>query len=489
MMKYPVYDNFMEPVPLNVFTTPDPEADMPLPVQIYRDLLHAIRHHRLPAGAQLPSSRSAAAGLGVSRTTINTAYDMLRAEGAVHVRPGAAPVIAALPASRGGAAPARDVRLSARADGFRDPRLHPRAGLLSPGEPDETLFPRDQWAMALRRAARRDLGPMGRYGFCWGAPELRDVLARRLAVDRGVRADPDQILITPGTQSSLMMASMVLADPGDVAALENPGYLGARRALEGAGLTVRPIPVDGAGADWSAATAAHGARLIYVSPSSHYPMGARLSLARRLDLVQAARRTGAVILEDDYDSEFLWRGREIAALQSHAPDGEVVFMGSVSKVLLPGLRLGWMVLPKGMVDAMRGAQRTMGALANIHAQIALAEMIETGQYRAQARRLAKAYGSRSAALSAALRARFGDALRVHDPDGGLQLCVEFPALRDDVAIVNRLAEHGFGPTPLSYYDLGGARRGMVIGLAGVTPDVTARFCDALSRAMAAGSSG
>lgn len=471
----------MLPVQLSNLTNPDPALAEPMPVQIYRDLLSAIRDGRLADGARLPSSRAAAQALGLSRTTLNTAYDLLRAEGVLTVRQGAAPRVTA-PQMQAAPEPGRGPPLSARGQGFaNNPRSASYAtaqGVMTPGVPDETLFPRDEWAVALRRAGRGMHGDISAYGEPHGIAALRKILAERLAADRGLRADPGRILITTSTQSSVSLLALTLSDPGDVAAMEDPGYLGARAAFTMAGLNIRPLPIDAEGVRVDAVPPE--ARLIYVSPSNQYPLGVRLSLHRRMELIERARAQRAMILEDDYGSEFLWRGREIATLAAHGP-GEVAYLGSAAKVLMPALRIGWMVVPDDLVDPLRAAQRNLGITANLHAQLALADFMGSGRYRTHLRRIARAYEARGQALTKALEGLPG--LTVRAPDGGVQLAAVFDPPRDELPVMQALAAKGFRPARLSAMSETGLT-GLVIGFADATPARISRFRDVLADALA-----
>lgn len=468
----------MEPVLLNALTTPSPERQEPLAVQLYRDLLAAIVAGRLPSG-RLPSSRAAAGALGLSRNTVNTAYDLLRADGAVTISPGAAPkVVEALVPRAQAANRAADLGLSPRgqlwADSSRD-RDH--AAVMSPGQPDEGLFPRDEWARLLRRAARQSLGAAFGYPHYSGLPRLKTVLARRLAADRGMVLSPDQILITPGTQASLTLIALTLASPGDCALIEDPVYGGARAAFAGAGLTLAPLPVDREGAD---PTGAPRARLIYLTPANQYPLGHRLSVLRRRALIAHATRHNSVLIEDDYDSEFLWHGREIAALQGQAPE-RTITLGTLSKALMPGLRLGWIVAPPNLAGPLAAAQRALGLASNVHAQAALADLIDSGRYRAHLARIAARYGERGRTLAAAVRALSG--VRADNPEGGVQLAIHLPE-GAETACLAALHRAGFGTAALSSYALQAQVSGLVSGFADATPERIAKFTAVLRGALA-----
>lgn len=261
--------------------------------------------------------------------------------------------------------------------------------------------------------------------------------------------------------------------------MEDPGFMGARAAFLGAGLEIAPVPVDEHGLKPELVPG--DARLIYVTPSNQYPLGYRLSLPRRMELLERARSQNALVIEDDYDSEFLWRGREIAALAAHGESGGVVYLGTAAKVLMPALRIGWMVVPEALIGPMRAAHRNLGLMANLHAQIALAEMMHSGRYRAHLRRIARAYEALGNALAAALAAIEG--IEVHPPDGGVQLTVRFNNGRDETPALSALAEAGFRPARLSANCLGEPLSGLIVGFADATPDRIVRFAQVLDEAV------
>ena len=471
----------------------DPDGPETLVAQIYRALREAVATGRLASADALPSSRAAAALLGVSRNTVNAAYDLLAAEGVIVVRPGASPRVGAMPAPW----PAQTsvpLRLSARARAALRPIRRGRAeGRLAPGSPDRALFPADDWGRILRRAARHRQDGAEGYAHYGGVPELRQVLADQLHRHRGIVADPADIVVTPGTQASLALAAAVFADPGDVALVESPGYSGARGAFLAAGLTCRGLPVDTEGARVDG-IAGSGARLVYVTPSTQFPTGVRMTLPRRIALLEVARAAGAVVLEDDYDSEFVWQGRGIAALAALPGPGSgstqagrpVVYLGSAAKSLLPGLRIGWMVAPPGVAEPLRAMQARLGLSANVHAQAALARFMATGAYRAHLARVSRVYRDRLALLTEALADRLGDRVRLSLPEGGLQLVVGLPGVADDGAVLARMGAEGFAVSALSDHCLGEARQGLIAGFGTATERDARRFADVLARALDAG---
>lgn len=448
----------------------DPRTDRaePLPVQLYKDIASAVLDGRIGCGEHLPSSRQAAKALGVSRTTVTAAYELLAAEGIAAIRQGAVPTIIAPQAAPcetdAAVGPSVSERGMALGAGHLDRVPRPSSGALAPGGPDEGLFPADEWARTLRRVARRPLGSAALYGAAHGVEALRRALRDRLATDRGVRVDTDQIVIVPGTQAAVALLAHALCDPGDVAALEDPGWPGARTACRGAGLTVVPLTVDRWGADPH--TLPPDTRLTYLTPSNQYPLGTRLSQARRLAFLDRARSAGAFIVEDDYDSDFHWSGGVIPALAAQDHGGHVVLVGSASKTLLPALRIGWMVVPPGLVDPIRAAQRSLGIVANVHAQLALAELMQTGRYRTQVRRIARAYHERVRGLVDALADV--SAATVTLPDGGVHVTVRLAGEKVEATAVERLARHGLTPGQLSDYCAGADHHGLVVGLGDAT---------------------
>lgn len=494
------------PVLPDGLVTLDRSSPLPLSQQIYRELRDAVRSGRLQPGRKLPSSRALSLTLGVSRATVNTALDLLQAEQIIMVRPGAAAVIARpetmegadrqdvdKPLPRPAASPDTGTvtevlggrRLSARgelqAENIRGPAWSSRHGALQPGSPALDVFPHDLWGRALRRAARHGVGPHLLYEDPTGHPVLRQVLATYLSVERGVKATADQIIITSGMQAALSCFAQALADPGDLALIEDPGYLGARAAFHGAGLKVEGLRVDGQGADVTAlAELSRPPRLIYVTPSHQYPFGTRMPLHRRLALLEAVRRHGGLVLEDDYDSEFLFEGRPVAALQGLAKDGEVIYLGTFSKGFLPGIRLSYCVVPQDMAADLRIVFRNSGRLANVHAQIALADFIESGEYRAHLKRIRTIYQERGHRLVAALKGALGNRVAVEEPTGNVQVTLTFNQDVDDAALAVELQRLGYAVSPLGpcYIDRP-PESGLIVGFAAATQAQIDGFADCL----------
>ena len=462
---------------------PGAERNDPLPTRLFAALGAAIRDGKIREGEALPSTRQAAELLGLSRSTVTIAYDLLRAEGLIVMQPGKRPAIC-LPVARpsperSSAAPAlsrRGDRLSRdlRAQSYVTPQ-----GRLSPGVPDETRFPADLWAQTLRRHARQAHGDEAGYGAYHGTRALREALSERLAQDRGCRIEPDQIVITPGTQASLSLIAQVMTDPGDYVAMEDPGYLGARASFIAAGNRILPVPIDHEG--MMVEHLPDRARLVYITPSNQFPLGGRMGLSRRLALLEQARAQNALILEDDYDSEFLWHGREIASLAAHSRGTECLYLGSASKTLIPGLRLGWIAAPASLVAPLQAAHRTFGYAANLHAQLALASLMRSGQYRIHLRRIARIYQQRGLALYEALRCV--DGVRVTPPYGGVQLGLSLTRTGYERACLDALAMAGYRAGGLSALCLKTSREGLIIGFATLRPDDPGRIAGILANCL------
>lgn len=449
----------MEPDLLPSLIALDPQAPLGLVQQIYHGLRAAILEGRVSQGDSLPSTRRAAQLLGVGRNSIVVAYELLAAEGCVVTAQGKRPVVAAI-ATHAPALPSAAPRLSHRA--LAIPPTQDRKGVMSPGSPDPQLFPADLWGRALRRAARHRQDGAEGYAHFSGLPELRQVLAGHLHRHRGLSVDPEDILVTAGTQSSLLICAHAFADAGDIALVESPGYRSAYASFAASGLACRPLAVDAEGAMADAGAFA-GAKIAYVTPSTQYPSGVRMTMSRRQALLEQAKAHGTLLIEDDYDSEFVWKGRGIAALGALAAGEGVVSIGSAAKSLLPGLRIGWICAPKGTAEELRQIQRRLGIAANVHAQAALADVMSSGSYRAHINRISHEYARRMHSLRAALIAAFGDRLRISAPDGGLQLVMDLPEVVDDLQLCRSLNAAGFGVGRLADYALTACGKGLVIG--------------------------
>ncbi|MEU2711015.1 PLP-dependent aminotransferase family protein [Streptomyces sp. NPDC007205] len=398
-------------------------------------LRDAVRTGRLAAGTRLPSSRSLAADLGIARNTVAEAYADLVAEGWLTARQGSgtrvAELAAAPPAGRGA--------------GPRHPAPGRPTYSLLPGAPDLAAFPRTEWLKAARRALTTAPYHALGYGDPRGRPELRTALAGYLARVRGVRADPETMLITSGFTHALRIVGTVLAARGvRTVAVESYGLDAYRGLLQQSGLATPALPHDELGTD----TRVPGdAGAVLLTPAHQFPMGTPLHPERRAAVIDWARRTAAVILEDDYDGEFRYDRQPVGALQGLDPD-RVVYFGTASKSLAPGLRLGWMVLPPDLAEeaaSAKGRIDTVGALE----QLTLAEFITSGAYDRHVRSSRLRYRRRRDALAASVAARAPE-VTVTGIAAGLHALLRLPTGMEQ-SVVQGAAWQGLALHGLSLY--------------------------------------
>jgi GntR family transcriptional regulator/MocR family aminotransferase len=337
---------------------------------------------------------------------------------------------------------------------------------LQTGIADAREFPHELWARCLRRAAR--MAPL-RGALALNRPSLQSALLRYLVEHRGVRAEPRQVFIMPSAQSAVELVARVVLDAGDLAWLESPGYGGARAAFEAAGARVAGVALDASGIMIGGRN--DRPRLIFVTPSHQYPTGRLMSVNRRRELLAFAASVGAAIIEDDYDSEFHYDGRPVAALQGLDETGCVFYIGTFSKSTFSDIRLGYVVVPESHVDSFERAQRHSGDIAAVPMQEALAEFIEDGHFAAHIRRVTRLYGERRDRLVQALRDAAGSRLTVVPPSGGMQLLAYLATGADDCDVAARLNEAGVTVRPLSRHFVGRITgHGLFLGFAAWNAD-------------------
>ena len=483
---------------------PDPGSGEPLYRQIYRNLRAAILSGRLEPGARLPSTRAAASELGVGRNTVIAVFEQLADEGFVSSRVGdgtriaevdAAVIRRSLKNTRQEAAGRPDLTpavgpaaLSKRGRALSGaPQGSVGQGAFQTGLPDIVAFPHRTWARIVARHAREPEAERLGYADAAGDPRLRAAIAGYVAAARGVECSPERVIVVTGAQAALDLSARLLLDPGDRAWLEEPGYLGARAALVAAGALIVPVPVDAQGMDVEAGEARYpGARVAYVTPSCQYPVGATLVLERRLMLLDWAERAGAFVIEDDYDSEYRYRGRPIASVQGLDPHGRVVYVGTFAKTMLPALRVGYLIVPEGLQDAFSSAVRNSGHTAPQPVQGALAEFIDSGHYGAHVRRMRNRYAQRQALLFALVREHLSGTIELTPTECGMQVAGWFADGVDDLAVAEAGRRAGLALRPLSAYWLGpGARPGLHLGYAAVSADELGPAVQQLARVIEA----
>lgn len=374
--------------------------------QIYAQLRDAILSGRLRRGDRIPPTRQLAQRLDVSRNTVSLAYEWLTSEGLLSGRKGAGSFVDS--DSVAGAARLRagaPIRHRAVWDAIDapTPREHASRYDFSVGMPDAALFPYETWRRLLARQIRPSLLKAD-YGDAAGHPKLRAAIARHVAVSRGVSAGAGDVLITNGAQQAFDLIARVLIEPGMRVAVEEPGYPPPRLLFESLGARVSAVPVDDSGLDVAALP--DDARLVYVTPSHQFPLGMPMSHARRTALLEWAERRNAVIIEDDYDSEFRFGGRPLETLQSIDRSGRVIHVGSFSKSLLPALRLGFLIAPPSLQAQLRAASYVAGWYAQWPAQAALASMIDEGLLARHIRKMRRAYADRHDRILQTLTADF-----------------------------------------------------------------------------------
>ena len=496
----------------------DPSAmivlDAALEVPLFRQIYEQIRGHvlakRLLPGRRLPSTRVLAARLGVSRTSVSAAYEQLMAEGYLEGRAGSGTFVSAhLPddlaghiARPGGVPtgsqtplPTGEEFLSTRGQllaALRPPKPAARQDL-APGLADLREFPFALWARLLRRSWRRPAAHIAASHDPAGYGDLRQVIADYLSRERGVIAHRDQVMIVSGAQQAIQLAAHALTDVGQKVLVEDPGYDGVRGALLGAGLQLVSVPVDDQGLDITSYAAAHdGAKLVCVAPSNQYPLGVTMSLPRRLALLDWAQAQQAWIIEDDYDSEFRYDGRPLAALQGLDNARRVLYIGSFSKVMFPSLRLGYLVLPSNLVAAFRSLRGALDDHPSMLAQQALHDFFVEGHFAAHLRRMRRAYSLRRQAMVMALKADLPDYLEVASVQAGMHLVAFLrpsTGLRD-VAVAAAAEQLGLSLIAISpLYRRQPARQGLLIGFAAAhetdIPALVSRLAAAIKAAAGA----
>jgi GntR family transcriptional regulator / MocR family aminotransferase len=489
----------------------DPDSAVPMYRQVYEGLREAMLTGRLARGARLPSSRALAADLGVARNTVLQAFDQLRSEGYLHGRRGGGTrarevipdLLLTVPrAARTGKASSRPSRSTEASRSGSASRTAPGAArqvsLLSRrgqslattgatliraagphvpfelGVPAHDAFPRRLWGQLTGRLWRRgdvDLGELDPAG----EASLRTAIAEYLATARGVRCTVDQVFVVNGAQQALHLVAQLLLDPGDRAWIEEPGYVGARVAFEAAGARLVPVPVDDDGLDVGAgARMAHDARLAYVTPSHQFPLGVVMSASRRLQLLAWARANGAWIIEDDYDSEFRYTGRPLPSMQgleaeqSDGSPSRVLYVGTFSKTLVSGLRIGYMVVPDELIDAFRAARSTVDRHTPTIYQQVLADFIGEGHYFRHIRHVRNLCAERQAVLVDAAGTRLDGLLHIQADPAGLHLLGRLPPEIPDTEAHRAAMARGIRSWALSGFYLGEApaQGAMVLGYGG-----------------------
>jgi GntR family transcriptional regulator/MocR family aminotransferase len=493
----------------------DRDDPAPLQRQLYGQIREAVLTGRLAPATRLPSTRTLAAELGCSRNTVLGAFDQLIAEGYLDCRAGSGSYVsrvlpetllarpAARPASIAASQPSAEPAVSASAERLAVAPAGDGLRPFAPGVPDLRLFPFDIWGRLLGRVWRRPAAELLLPGPPAGHWPLRAAIAAYLRSLRSVACTPEQLFITAGAQPALDLVARVLLAPGDRVWIEEPGYPGLRGPLASAGARLVPVPLDAEGLSLAAGRArADDAALAVVAPSHQYPLGVTMSLGRRLALLDWARERGVWLVEDDYDSEYRYAGRPLAALQGLDAEragerggGRVFYIGTFSKVLFPAIRLGYLVVPRELVDVFARARAAIDAYPSAIVQPVLAAFMEEGHFAAHVRRMRQVYARRRAAVLAAGDRHLAGLLELTPGQGGLHLVGRLtPALArrlTDREAEARAAARGLAPRALSRFYLGPPAasgrepppQGLLLGFAALADDeiepAVLRLADAL----------
>ena len=470
----------------------DAASPTPLHQQLFLSLRQAILEGRLKPHTQLPSSRGLATELRISRNTVLTAYDQLTAEGYLTSRVGAGSYVSdQLPEDlleRHGQGPVstvnkREVYLSKMAQPFQGkPLLEQYRGLpFSPGLPALEEFPFEDWARLLARHWRRPKREFLVDNPIAGAKVLREAIANHLGQTRAVRCHADQVIILSGSQQAIHLVVRAFAEPGDPIWMEEPGYPGIRDAIIAAGATPISVPVDGEGFRLDRAKSlAADARLACISPSHQYPLGQTMSLGRRLELLDWAKTEGRFILEDDYDSEYRYAGRPLSSLQGLDEDNRVLYVGTMSKVMFSGLRIGYMVVPEDLVDIFLALRRNIDSHSPSVPEAALADFITEGYLAGHIRRMRLLYEHRQNCLLALLQDRLGDFLAVAPQESGMHLVAYLPRIISDQRVQAAAREKGMLVRALSsFYFQPTTQNGLILGFAGTSEKEMPQLVDRL----------
>ena len=485
----------------------DQNAPVPLYRQLYERLRGFILAGQLETGARLPSTRVLASELGVSRNTTALAYEQLLLEGYIESRVGDGTRVARLePDLPFQVSRSTEDQYTTDTSGTPPAVLAQRGQLLvnTPfpeelyatqasagtsifrvGQPDVALFPYETWARLVARHARQSLQAVSLYQHAQGYAPLREAIAAHIGITRGVHCSPEQIILTAGAQGAFDLVTRVLLDPGDLAWVEDPGYLGARGTLLAAGARLVPVPVDQDGIDVEAGRQlCPDARLAIVTPSHQFPTAVTMSLSRRLALLEWGREAQAWIVEDDYDSEYRFSGRPLEALQGLDRARRVVYIGTFSKVLFPALRMGYLVVPTELLKGFIAARRFIDVHPPILEQMALTDFIVEGHYARHLRKMRVLYLERRNALVDALTRELGDTLEVSIPEAGLHLVAWLPSGKSAQVAAHRAEAAGLHIQPIAQSNLRPLQRdGLLFGFATASPEESRKGVKTLALAL------
>lgn len=455
---------------------------LPLHARIQRAIRQLILDGALSSGKPLPASRTLAKSLGVSRDTIETAYSQLHAEGFIERRVGSGSFIAEMTAfspirraqQSSGVLHNQAAKLSKRgaamfgSGGVRE-QLFPKP--FAPGVPETRNFPLALWER-LERQVLKETGTRALlHGEPQGAEPLRKAIADYVNLERGARATADRVLVLTSSQQALTLCATMLLDPDERIFIEDPAYHGARKAFDAAGLEAIPIPVDSQGMCVDQLfNEPRAAKAVFLTPSHQFPTGATLSLERRLSLIQWAEKHQSWIIEDDYDSEFHYAGKPTACVQGLDPHDRTIYIGTFTKSLFPGLRIGYVVLPPQLVQPMTVARTLLDGHTASIAQLTLARFMEGGHFGAYVRMMRSMYAARLEILTRLINTHLSAFIEPRVPNGGLQMpCLLICGLSEQL-VIDAARRVGIELLSLSALHADGdGKTGFLMGFAAYTP--------------------
>lgn len=447
---------------------------------LFQYLQQAIISGQLAANSRLPATRELAQQLKLSRNTVKQVYEMLQAEGYIETRPGDGSYVSAQLAPHSATTSSRSpsntqttIRLSDKSQRLTQMRsLYHRqeAQILLPAMPALDQFPWRQWQRSVSHAGRQ-MGHTSSHSLM-GDMALREEITAYLASSRGIRCQPDQVMICSGSQQGLQLAFSMLLNPGDKVMVEDPGFPGIDGAISNADGVKVSVPIDQQGFRTDLLAHTPDARLAFITPSRNYPMGYTLSLERRLQLLHWARQHDACIIEDDYDSEFRFDGPPLSALQGLDGEQHVIYSGTFSRILHPAIRLAYLVIPGALTESFAQMRAIQDGGLSILPQAALADFMARGHFASHLRRMRKLYQQRRDYLLHRVSEQFPDILVWEPSDGGMHCVFRLDNQFEDQTIARVANQQGLGIRPLSYYyDQQTPMNGLVIGFAGYSEQI------------------
>jgi len=462
----------------------DREEDKPLHRQVYDGYREAILRGDLLPGQKIPSSRELACEIQVSRFPVLHAYAQLLAEGYFESQIGSGTFVSSTLPEQMMSSERRSAYPEHGPSGYRPVAkrnlLYPKFprdshlrgwGAFGLHQPAFDQFPFQVWSGLVNHHSRNPCSSSLQRIDPMGSPRFRQEICRYLRTARSAKCDPDQIMIVSGSQQALDITARVLLNPGDSVLVEEPGYHLERTLLEAAGCRLKLVSVDEQGMDIAKAPRSNGAKAAFVTPSHQFPLGSTMSATRRLHLLNWAQSAGAWIIEDDYDSEYRFDTRPIASLQGLDVNSRVIYIGTFSKMLLPSLRMGYMVIPHDLVNLFEAVRFATDIFPPYLLQEALADFMELGHLGRYIRKMRQIYGERRNVLIESIRAEFGDFLEVHGSSAGMHVSVTLPEGFNDLDISVRAAKERLVLFPLSRYYAGKKpRQGFVLGFGSTTTE-------------------